>query len=109
MARDDNAGRSRRRSGGRGAKNAAAAAQSAIKQLPLGSVKNPISPIEPLSADQVELIHHASLRILSDVGIEVLGDDAKAVFKEAGADVKADTDLIKFDPAFIEEATKTAP
>ena len=104
MARDENVGRARRRSGGRGAKSAAAASQSAIKQLPRGSVKNPVSSIEPLSADQIETIHHASLRILSDVGMEVLGDDAKAVFKAAGVDVKPDTDLIKFDPAFIEEA-----
>ena len=79
MARDDNGSRSRRRSGGRDAKNAAAAATSAIKQLPRGAVRNPITPIEPLSADQIEMIHHASLRILSEVGMEILGDDAKAV------------------------------
>jgi trimethylamine---corrinoid protein Co-methyltransferase len=109
MARDDNGSRSRRRSGGRDAKNAAAAATSAIKQLPRGAVRNPITPIEPLSADQIEMIHHASLRILSEVGMEILGDDAKAVFKAAGVEVKPDTDLIKFDPAFIEESIKTAP
>ena len=109
MARDDNGSRTRRRSGGRDAKNAAAAATSAVKQLPRGAVRNPISPIEPLSADQIEMIHHASLRILAEVGMEILGDDAKAVFKAAGVEVKPDTDLIKFDPAFIEESIKTAP
>ena len=109
MAEQEAGGRGRRRAGGRGAKSAAAAATSAIKQRPRGASLNTVSPIEPLSADQVEMIHHASLRILSEIGMEVLGDDAKAILKDAGADVRPDTDLIKFDPAMIEEKIKTAP
>ena len=99
----------RRRAGGRGAKSAAAAATSAVKQLPRGAVRNPVTPIEPLSADQVETIHHASLKILSEIGMEFLGEDAKAILREAGADVSADSDLVRFDPAMVEERIKTAP
>ena len=80
----ENQARSRsRRAGGRGAKSAAAAATSAVKQLPRGAVRNPVTPIEPLSADQVETIHHASLKILSEIGMEFLGEDAKAILREA--------------------------
>ena len=99
----------RRRAGGRGAKSAAAAATSAVKQLPRGAVRNRVTPIEPLSADQVETIHHASLKILSEIGMEFLGEDAKAILREAGADVSADSDLVRFDPALVEERIKTAP
>ena len=45
-----------------------------VRQLPWRRLVNPYRPIEILSADQVEAIHVASLRILDEIGMEVLGD-----------------------------------
>ena len=42
-----------------------------IAQLPWRRLVNPFRPVEILSADQVEAIHVASLRILSEIGLEV--------------------------------------
>ncbi len=40
-----------------------------IKRLPWRQIVNPYTPIEVLSADQVEAIHHASLRVLEELGM----------------------------------------
>jgi trimethylamine--corrinoid protein Co-methyltransferase len=45
-----------------------------IAQLPWRRLVNPYRPIEILTADQVEAIHRSSLRILAEIGMEVLGD-----------------------------------
>ena len=61
--------------------------QAGIRQLPWRRLVNPYRPIEILSADHVEAVHAASLRILSEIGIEVLGDRALDAFRRAGATV----------------------
>lgn len=43
---------------------------------------------EVLNGEGVELIHNASLRILEEVGIDFRDDEALAIWKEAGADIK---------------------
>ena len=58
-----------------------------LAQLPWGRLVNPFRPVEILSADQVEAIHRASLRILAEIGMEVLGDRALDAFRNAGARV----------------------
>jgi len=55
-------------------------------------VVNPFTPVEILSVDQVEAIHRAGLRILRDVGVEVLGETAIGRFERAGAIVRRDDD-----------------
>ena len=58
-----------------------------LAQLPWRRLVNPFRPVEILSADQVEAIHRASLRILAEIGVEVLGDRALDAFAAAGATV----------------------
>lgn len=71
-----------------------------LTQRPFGEVRNPISPTELISADQVETIHHASLRVLRDIGLKVDSAVARRLLAEAGADV--DGDRVRFDPAMVE-------
>jgi len=82
---------------------------SAIKQLPWGALRNPFTPIELLSADQVEAIHHASLRILRDMGLEFMSAEALDVLRREGAEVDRDTQIVKFDPDLVEEFVSKAP
>lgn len=44
-----------------------------VRQLPWRRLVNPYRPVEILSEDQVETIHRASLRILAEIGMQVLG------------------------------------
>ena len=80
-----------------------------VPQLPWRRLVNPFRPVEILSADQVEAIHHASLRILSDIGLEVLGDRALDTFVRAGARVDRSTRNVRLDPAQVEDLVALAP
>jgi trimethylamine--corrinoid protein Co-methyltransferase len=78
-------------------------------RLPWRSVENPYRPIEILSADQVEAIHHAALRILREVGIEVLGDAAIDVLVRAGGSVDRGRRLVRLDDGLVERLVALAP
>ena len=41
--------------------------------LARGPLRNALPPVTPLSQDQIEAIHDASLRILEEIGIEFQG------------------------------------
>src|SRR5882724_3631089 len=73
----------RRRQGGRGRRLDG----GRIAQLPWTEVRNPYSPMEVLSADQLEAIHLTSLRILEELGMEVMSPRALAVLEAGGAEV----------------------
>jgi trimethylamine--corrinoid protein Co-methyltransferase len=80
-----------------------------IAQLPWRTVRNPYAPVEILSADEVETLHHASLRILSEIGVEVLGDRAIDLLAGARATVDRSTRRVTLDPSQVEELVAKAP
>jgi trimethylamine--corrinoid protein Co-methyltransferase len=80
-----------------------------IVQLPWRTVVNPYRPVEILSADEVETLHRASLRILAEIGVEVLGDRAIDLLAGAGAVVDRSTRNVRLDPAQVEELVALAP
>ena len=63
------------------------AASIAIPQLTARCVRNPYPPMQLLSADQVEVIHEASMHILENFGIEVMSPAALDLFERAGAEI----------------------
>jgi len=79
------------------------------RQLPFGKVVNRYPPIGLLSADELESIHVASLRLLAEIGMEVLHDESRNLLKSAGATVDESNQRVRFDPAMIEAKIKTAP
>src|SRR5262245_8966513 len=80
-----------------------------IAQLPWRTVRNPYRPIEILSDDEVETLHRASLRILQEIGVEVLGDRAIDLLASAGATVNRWTRRVTMDPDLVEELVAKAP
>jgi len=96
MTTETRRGRVRRTSGG-------------IAQLPWRTVRNPYRPIEILSADEVEVLHRASLRILAEIGMEVLGDRALDLLERSGASVDRSTRNVRLDPSEVEELVALAP
>ena len=77
--------------------------------MPWRRLANPYRPIEILSADEVEAIHAASLRILSEIGMQVLGDRAVDLLRGAGAAVDRETRTVRMDPGQVEELIALAP
>ncbi|MEA2632710.1 MAG: trimethylamine---corrinoid protein Co-methyltransferase [Chloroflexota bacterium] len=80
-----------------------------LAQLPWRRLVNPFRPVEILSADQIETIHLASLRILAEIGVEVLGDRALDAFARAGATVDRLARNVRFDPGQVEALVAMAP
>jgi len=65
--------------------------------------------MEVLSADQLEAIHSTSLRIIEELGMEVMSARALGLFKAAGAQVEPGTHNVRLDRALVESALRSAP
>lgn len=99
----------RRRRRSTGSPRDRASSAGVIPQLPWKQPRNPYPPMRLLSDDQVEAIHQASLRILSELGIELMSAEARDLFSAAGALVDETTQIVRLDPALIESLISTAP
>jgi len=101
-----------RRGGGRrarGGRDKAARTSAGIPQLPWRSVINPYTPIEILNPEQMDRLHDTSIRILSELGIRVMGEKVMALFEQAGAIVDRDTQTIRIDESIVNAALNTTP
>ena len=83
MARSGRKGRGGGRAGAAERRGAAV-----IEQMPWSIPKNIDRPIEPLNEEGVLAIHEGAMRILEEIGIEILNAEALEVFREAGATIK---------------------
>lgn len=81
----------------------------ALPQLPWRSVTNPYAPFEVLSADQLEAIHLTSLRILEELGIELMSARARAALRHAGAEVDDESGRVRLDRGLVAERLASAP
>ena len=88
MAEPKSERRRARRSGGRDG-NARRSAMKAVSQSPWFQPTNRDRPTDPLSDDAIEAIHNGALRILSELGIEFLNEEARDILKDAGCEVAA--------------------
>ena len=95
----------RRRQGGRGRRLGG----NQVPQLPPQQVINPYPPMEVLSADQLEAIHATSLRILEELGMEVMSARALELLRAAGATVDPATHNVRLDRALVESMLCRAP
>ena len=98
---------SQTRTGGR--RSRADRSGGAIPQLPWQNVENSYAPLEPATAEQVEALHKASMRILSELGIRVMSTAVMDLFARAGAIVDRSEMLIRIDENIVNAALKTAP
>jgi trimethylamine---corrinoid protein Co-methyltransferase len=96
----------RRRAGGR-AGNKIRAGSAAIDQMPWRIPENPDRPTEPLDAEGVQRVHRGAMRILQEIGIEMLNPDACAILKKAGCIVNGTN--VRFAEDFVMEMVARAP
>ena len=72
----------------RGARHRQRRAVGGVRQLPWQTLRNPLAPVRVLTDDQIDHIHHCSLRLLADTGMRVLSDaGARQRFAAAGCAV----------------------
>ncbi|MGC1430009.1 MAG: trimethylamine methyltransferase family protein [Albidovulum sp.] len=96
----------RKRAGGR-AGHAERAGVKAIEQMPWRIPVNHDRPTEPLGPEGVEAIHKGAMRILSEIGIRFLNDEALEILKQAGCKVVDQT--VFMDEDFVMEMVGRAP
>ena len=63
----------------------------------------------PLTPEDIEKIHQASMEVFEEVGVQVNYPKALERFKEAGAEVDKDSNIVRMKAALIEKLLATAP
>ena len=63
----------------------------------------------PLSADQLEAIHEASLDVIEQHGLEVNGTEALDYYAKAGAEVDRANEMVRMDRNLVMQLMSTAP
>ena len=84
-------------------------AQTGIRKVNYSSLKNPLIRQPVFSDDRVESIHQTALRVLEELGIRVLNNEARNRFKEAGATVIEESRMVHIDRELVEKALESAP
>ena len=95
--------------GGRVARRGERKGVSAVNQLAWRIPVNSDMPTEPLSAEGVELVHDAAMRVLEEIGIDFLHEGAKEILKDAGCGVDPCSNRVRMDRAFVMEQVRKAP
>jgi trimethylamine--corrinoid protein Co-methyltransferase len=65
--------------------------------------------MEVLSADQLEAVHLTSLRILEELGMEIMSGRAREILAAAGAELDTATRTVRLDRGLVAKALATAP
>ena len=97
-----------RRTGGR-RKREADRSGAGLPQLPWRTVRNPYPPLEILDPGQMQRLHDTSMRILSELGIQVQGESVLEFFEAGGAHVDRETGLVRLSEAMVMDAVARAP
>jgi trimethylamine--corrinoid protein Co-methyltransferase len=97
----------RTRRGGRAGKRAGGSAN--FEQPPFRQLRIPLTPTKLISDDELETIHLASLRVLREIGVDVLHDGARKIMKDHGADVREGSERVRFDSDMILGLVAHAP
>ena len=97
-------------SGGSRRKGRSTAERSRLPvQRPLAQPRMPYKPTDVVSADELEMIHDASMQILEEIGMDFLDADARQLLADAGARIEPGSVRVRFDREMVLEKIKTAP
>jgi len=96
-----------RRSGGHGANTRGAG--GAVRQLPWEIPRNSDAPTEPLTPEQVQAVHGGAMRVLEEIGIEFLNDEARGVLAAAGCQVQPGASNVRMDRGLVMEKVALVP
>lgn len=98
----------RRRRGGGRAGNATRRGTAAIEQMPWNPPVNIDRPVEPLTEEGILAIHEGAMRILEEIGIEILNPEALELFRESGG-CEIDGENVRMGRDYVMEMIAKAP
>jgi len=70
-------------------------------------LRNPFTPQNAVSDDECQAIHDTALRVLEELGIKVLLEEARHIFAQAGC--RVDNDMVFIGRDVVEAAIASAP
>ena len=82
---------------------------SPLAHIPWLAVKNRMPPLNRVDSEAVENLHEASMRILEDIGIAMLDDEAMDLWAQAGAKVDRSRQHVWLDRGLVLELVAKAP
>ena len=93
----------------RNRRRGASATPAQLIKPKLEQLFNPYAPIEVLSEDDLDLIHDGSMRILEDIGLEVLNERALGLYEADGAKVDWDLQRVYLSRERVLDRLQTVP
>ncbi|WP_158964530.1 trimethylamine methyltransferase family protein [Chachezhania sediminis] len=94
------------RGGGRAGRRARRGTEI-IEQMPWRLIENIDRPIEPMPEEGVLAIHDAAMRILEEIGVAFLNEEALQLFREAGCSVEGE--VVRMGREWVMEMLAHAP
>ncbi|GAB4577793.1 MAG: trimethylamine methyltransferase family protein [Anaerolineales bacterium] len=82
---------------------------SPLANIPWRAIRNPMPPLTRLDAEGEEKIHHASMRILEEIGLAFMDDEALDLWTQAGAKVDRARQHVWLDRHLVLELVARAP
>jgi trimethylamine--corrinoid protein Co-methyltransferase len=82
---------------------------SPLADKPFRRLQNPFQPLEPLSRDELEQLHNASMRIVEEIGIDFLEREALELWQSAGAKVDFQGQHVWIDRDLLLSLVRQAP
>ena len=80
-----------------------------ISQAPYQHVRNHMAPLTPLHEEQIAQIDQKAKALISEYGIDVMCSEARALYQSAGADVDEASQIVRLDPAMVDELLSSVP
>ncbi|MEM7194251.1 MAG: trimethylamine methyltransferase family protein [Pseudomonadota bacterium] len=80
-----------------------------LEQPPVQQLRNPYDPIEVLDAEGLELIHDGSMRILEQIGLQIVNDRARDLMIQHGAILDSESGYVRMDRDLVLEKIATVP
>ncbi len=94
---------------GREAQSTARTAAARMTQADWGTPHHATAPVALIDAAALDRIHHASLTILEEIGMDFLSPRARAIAVAAGARLGPEPERLRFDRGLVMEMLAKAP
>jgi trimethylamine--corrinoid protein Co-methyltransferase len=80
-----------------------------LAKLPFKPLRNPFAAMEIVTGEKLEQLHHASMTILENIGIDFMDAEALAIWEKAGAKVDHAGQHVWIDRGLLQETVAKAP
>ncbi len=83
--------------------------QGSQRRINYRKLVNPLIRQPIFSDDRIAAVHDTALRVIEELGVKVLNEEARRIFKAGGAAVDEATLMVRIDRGLVDEALRTAP